>query len=177
MTRAAYRRTASILLCAVTSAALVVGAPAGTASAHERVVLTSANSTPARGPLLKDGTIARAAFATFDGIGQRRGFRVQLAGNADLRMELLIADTPPGNRLPRTALPEVVVIAPDGSRTVMEISERTEFYEPYSRTSYLYLARLRERAQAGIYRVLVTSRSADPVTAVIGVGYREVAGH
>lgn len=92
-------------------------------------------------------------------------------------MELLITDTPTASRLPASRLPELIVIAPDGSRRALAISERTPFLEPYSGTSFLYLARLRTKAQAGTYRVLVTSRSSTPVTAVIGIGYREVGGH
>ncbi len=92
-------------------------------------------------------------------------------------MELLISDTPAASRLPANRLPELIVIAPDGSRRTLAISERTPFFEPYSGTSFLYLARLRTKAQAGTYQVLVSSRSSTPVTAVIGIGYREVAGH
>jgi len=170
-------RLAQASLLLTLAGGIAIGGSVPSALAHERVMLTAQNSSPSRGPLLADGTIARAAFANFDGLGQTRGFRVQLRAGQDLRMELLIPDTAPANRLPQTQLPEVTVLAPNGTRTVMAITERTPFYEPYSGTSYLYLARLRTKAQTGIYRVQVTSRSNDGVTAVIGIGYREVAGH
>jgi len=166
-----------VLLGLGLASSTVAGGPGSIALAHERVVLTSQHATPARGPLLKDGTIARAAFIAFDGLGQRRGLRVQFDAGQDLRMELLIPDAAPANRLPRSALPEVVVLGPDGTRTLIPLTERTPFYEPYTQTSYLYLGRLRERAVPGIYRVQVTSRTAEPMTAVLGIGYREVAGH
>lgn len=156
---------------------LAFTASTGSALAHERVVLTSQNVTPAQGPLINDGTIARAAYAAFTGAAQQRGLRVNFAAGQELRMELLITDTPTASRLPASRLPELIVIAPDGSRRALAISERTPFLEPYSGTSFLYLARLRTKAQAGTYRVLVTSRSSTPVTAVIGIGYREVGGH
>jgi len=170
-------RLAQASLLLTLAGGIAIGGSVPSALAHERVMLTAQNSSPSRGPLLADGTIARAAFANFDGLGQTRGFRVQLRTGQDLRMELLIPDTAPANRLPQTQLPEVTVLAPNGTRTVMAITERTPFYEPYTQTSYLYLGRLRERAVPGIYRVQVTSRTAEPMTAVLGIGYREVAGH
>jgi len=175
--RPAVGRLGATVLGLALASGLVVSGTGSTAFAHERVVLTTVNSTPARGPLLTDGTIARAAFVTFDGVGQRRGLRVQFGAGSELRMELLIPDSAPANRLPRTALPEVLLLAPDGTRRMIAITERTPFFEPYSGTSYLYLGRIRERAQPGTYRVLVTSRSAEPMSAVLGIGYREVAGH
>lgn len=156
---------------------IVLASSTSTALAHERVVLTSKNATPAQGPLISDGTIARAAYAAFTSAGQQRGLRVKFAAGQELRMELLIADTPAASRLSASMLPELIVIAPDGSRRALAISERTPFLEPYSGTSFLYLARLRTKVQAGTYRVLVSSRSSTPVTAVIGIGYREVGGH
>jgi len=147
------------------------------ARAHERVVLTSQDVTPTQGPVISDGTIARAAYAAFTGTGQQRGLRVRFTSGQELRMELLISDTPAASRLPASGLPQLTVIAPDGSRRTLTASERTPFFEPYSGTSFLYLARLRTKAQAGTYQVLVSSRSSTPITAVIGIGYREVAGH
>ncbi|MCX6415240.1 MAG: hypothetical protein NTU77_11665 [Actinobacteria bacterium] len=165
------------MVVATVALGLAFGSMSGSALAHERVVLTGQHVTPAQGPLIQDGTIARAAFAEFTGTGQQRGLRVRFTSGQELRMELLIADTPSASRLPVSNLPELIVIAPDGSRRTLAISERTPFFEPYSGTSFLYLARLRTKAQAGTYRVLVSSRSSTPVTAVIGIGYREVAGH
>ncbi len=156
---------------------LALSTSTGIARAHERVVLTSQDVTPAQGPVINDGTIARAAYATFTGAGQQRGLRVRFTSGQELRMELLISDTPAASRLPANRLPELIVIAPDGSRRTLTTSERTPFFEPYSGTSFIYLARLRTKAQAGTYQVLVSSRSSTPVTAVIGIGYREVAGH
>lgn len=176
MSRPLHRLGLALLGAAVSTGLAVLGSNS-LASAHERVVLSAQHTTPAKGPLLVDGTIARAAFASFDRMGQRRGLRVQFAEGQDLRMELLIPDGSGASGLPSGQLPEVLVLAPDGSRTTMRITERTPFFEPYSGTAYLYLARLKTKAQAGIYRVLVTSRSQTPVTAVLGIGYREVAGH
>ena len=171
------RRPLRRMVIGTAALGLVLASSTSTALAHERVVLTGQDATPAQGPLISDGTIARAAYAAFTSAGQQRGLRVKFAAGQELRMELLIADTPTASRLPASSLPELIVIAPDGSRRTIAISERTPFFEPYSGTSFLYLARLRTKAQAGTYRVLVSSRSSTPVTAVIGIGYREVGGH
>ena len=171
------RRSLRRMAIATAALGLALSTSTGDALSHERIVLTGQNVTPAQGPLINDGTIARAAYASFTGAGQERGLRVRFASSQELRMELLISDTPTASRLPASRLPQLIVIAPDGSRRTLAITERTPFYEPYSGASFLYLARLRTTAQAGTYQVLVSSRSSTPVTAVIGIGYREVAGH
>jgi hypothetical protein len=56
------------------------------------------------------------------------------------------------------------------------VNERTEFFEPYSGTAYLYLSRITDRAMPGTYRVTIAGRGATPVDVVIGVGSREVPG-
>lgn len=171
------RRSLVRMVIATVALGLALSASTGNAIAHERIVLTGQNVTPAQGPLINDGTIARAAYASFTGAGQERGLRVRFTAGQELRMELLISDTPTASRLPASRLPQLIVIAPDGSRRTLAITERTPFFEPYSKASFLYLARLQTKAQAGTYQVLVSSRSSTPVTAVIGIGYREVAGH
>lgn len=157
----------------VTAFALLAGA--GPAAAHQPVQLTADDRTPARGPLLVDGTVSFAVYATV-GRGDTRAFRVGLREGQDLRIQLLIPDRAPANRLGKRKLPRVTVIDPAGRRTTMAVNERTPFYEPYSGTSYLYLSRISDTARAGTYKVIVTGRSTTQVPVVIGVGYREVPG-
>jgi hypothetical protein len=149
--------------------------PAAPAQAHQPVRLTAADRTPASGPLLVDGTVSFAVYASVRE-GTTRAFRVGMRAGQRLEVQLLIPDRAPANRLPSARLPQVTVIDPAGRRTTMAIDERTPFYEPYSATSYLYLARLSETARSGTYRVVVTGRDATKVPVVIGVGYREVPG-
>ena len=68
----------------------------------------------------------------------------------------------------------MVITAPDGSKTVMKLSERTPFYEPYSGTNYFYLARYEVPAKEGIYSFALTSRAKSAVT--IAVGEQEIRG-
>jgi len=150
----------------------LVAAPA---HAHQPVRLTAADRTPAAGPLLVDGTVSFAVYATVRE-GTSRGFRVGMRAGQRLEIQLLIPDRAPANRLASASLPLVAVIDPAGRRTPLVIDERTPFYEPYSGTAYLYLARLTQTAKTGTYQVIVTGRSSTKVPVVIGVGYREVPG-
>ncbi|MDA9802975.1 DUF4397 domain-containing protein [bacterium] len=147
----------------------------GPAYAHQSVELTQGDTTPATGPQLVDGTVSFAV-RTDIARGDRRGFRFDLDDGDTLAMQLLIVDTPPGNRLSASRLPRVTLTDPNGDTTRMLISERTEFYEPYGGTNYFYLSRIEDEAIPGTYKVRVTGRSKKPVETVIAVGYREVRG-
>jgi hypothetical protein len=166
------RQAVTSAAVAVLAAALLSATPA---MAHQPVRLTSGDRTPAQGPLLVDGTVSFAVYASVRD-GASRGFRVGMSRGQRLEIQLLIPDRAPTNRLPNGEVPLVTVIDPGGRRTTLVIDERTAFYEPYSGTSYLYLARYSQAAQAGTYQVVVTGRHAAKVPVVIGVGYREVPG-
>jgi hypothetical protein len=156
-------------------AVVVLLAGTAPAQAHQPVRLTAANPTPDRGPLLVDGTVSFAVYATVQG-KQTRGFRFGLRAGQRLEAQLLVVDKAPGNALAAADLPEVVITDPLGHRTILTPKERTPFLESYSGTKYLYLARLSGKGVGGTYQVLVRSRSTRPVEAVVGVGYREVSG-
>lgn len=148
---------------------------APSAAAHLPVRLTADDRTPRSGPLLVDGTVSFAVYASVDK-GATRAFRVGMRPGQRLEIQLLIPDRAPANRLGAKRLPLVAVIDPAGRRQTMTMDERTPFYEPHSGTSYLYLSRLSESSLGGTYRVIITGRSATTVPVVVGVGYREVPG-
>jgi len=162
-----------LIILGLAIAVLVAGM--SPAEAHQPVPLTSANPTPDRGPLLVDGTVSFAVYATVQG-KQTRGFRVGLKAGQRLEAQLLIVDKAPGNKLSASAVPEVVITDPRGKRTVLAPNERTPFVESFSGTKYFYLARLTAPGVGGTYQVLVRSRSPKQVEAVVAVGYREVSG-
>jgi hypothetical protein len=145
------------------------------AAAHQPVDLGTRDTTPARGPLLVDGTVSYAVTAEVRQ-GERRGFRFALGKGDTFAMQLLIFDEDPVNRLPDWQLPRVTVTSPSGEKTRLVVNERTEFYEPYGGRTYLYLSRVQKDAVAGVYRVNVSGRSTSPVVAVVAVGYREIPG-
>lgn len=161
-------------LLALGAVAVWLGA-AGAATAHEPVILGESDSRPQVGPLLPDGTVSYAVRAAVTR-GEERGFRFRLASGDRLEVQYLIVDEAPANSLSPGALPRITLIAPDGRRTVLAVKERTEFFEPYSKTTYLYLSRTDGRATSGTYQVLIRGRSATPVDVTVAVGYREVPG-
>ena len=163
------------LLATVLAPALLTVAVAAPASAHQPVPLGPDDTTPRSGPLLPDGTVSYAVRAEV-AKGQERAFRFGLKKGDRLAMQLLIFDEPPANALPASALPQVTVVDPRGRRTTLQVNERTEFYEPYSRQTYLFLSRIERSAVPGTYSVVVRGRSAEPVDATVAVGYREVPG-
>ena len=148
--------------------------PSYSANAHQPVVLLNSDTTAAKGPLLVDGTVSFAVRASFNKPGEKKAFRAGFKAGDQLSVQLLIVDKKPENKLKSSQLPSVVITDPLGASTTLKISERTKFFEPYSSTNYLYLARYTSTAKEGIYSFMVTSRAKSAVT--IAVGDREVQG-
>jgi hypothetical protein len=148
--------------------------PTNPANAHQPVVLLNSDTSAAKGPLLVDGTISFAVRASFMKSGEKKAFRAGFKEGDQLSVQLLILDKKPENKLKSSQLPTVVITDPMGASTTLKISERTKFFEPYSATNYLYLARYSSVAKAGTYSFVVTSRAKSGVT--IAVGDREVQG-
>ena len=144
------------------------------AIAHQPVFLLDTDTTAAKGPLLVDGTVSFAVQASFSKSGEKRAFRAGLKDGDLLAVQYLIMDKRPSNGLKNSKLPQLVITAPDGTKTVMKLSERTPFYEPYSGTNYFYLSRLQVPAKEGIYSFTLTSRAKSAVT--IAVGEQEIRG-
>jgi hypothetical protein len=167
---AKVRRNSSIVILALT---LIVGASAPS-NAHFPVTLTPSNNKVANSPVLVDGTISFAVYANFSQAKENRVVRFALQENDELNLEYLILDQMPTNRLKKSQLPSVVVTSPSGKRINVEIKERTPFYEPYGKKNYFYLSRLKEKAEAGIYRVTATSKMKSAI--VIAIGRTETKG-
>jgi hypothetical protein len=144
------------------------------ASAHQPEFLRDTDTTPAKGPLLVDGTVSFAVQASFTKAGQKKAFRAAFKDGDKLAIQYLIIDQAPSNRLKNNKLPQVSITAPDGKKTVMKISERTLFYEKYTGTNYFYLSRIETPAKEGIYSFTITARAKSAVT--IAVGEKEIPG-
>ena len=157
------------LLIAISSISFI-----NSAEAHQPVILNSQDTTASKGPLLVDGTVSFAVRATFAKSGQTRGFRAQFKAGDSLAVQYLIVDRAPENRLKISQLPTLTITSPSGLRQVMKLNERTKFFEPYGQTNYLYLGRLSQSAESGIYSFSMTARSKAAIT--VAVGEREVPG-
>ena len=117
------------------------GISSGVAHAHQPVVLLDSDKTAAAGPLLVDGTVSFAVRASFTKAGQSRAFRAQFNQGDSLAVQYLIVDKKPESALRTKSMPTLVITDPAGSKVTMKLSERTKFYEPYSKVNYLYLGR------------------------------------
>ena len=143
-----------------------------TAHAHQPVNLLDSETTAARGPLLVDGTISFAIRAAFTKSNQKKGFRFGLKEGEDLNFEYLIIDKAPENKLKNAQLPQVVITAPNGSKTTVKFNERSKF--SYSGTNYLYLYRNTSPGLSGTYNVDITAKAKAAITLV--VGEKEIPG-
>ena len=164
-------RVTYVLVLSLTSILLVTTPEA---SAHQPLILRDSDTTAAKGPLIVDGTVSFAVRATFSKAGQVRAFRAQFRDNDQLSIQYLITDKKPENGLVNSLLPVVSIVLPSGVRTTLEITERTSFFEPFSRTNYFYLARYSAPASTGIYKIVITSKAKSSVT--IAIGEKEIQG-
>jgi hypothetical protein len=143
-----------------------------TAHAHQPVNLLDSETTAARGPLLVDGTVSFAIRAAFTKNNQKKGFRFNLKEGENLNFEYLIVDKAPENKLKNAQLPQVVITAPNGSKTTIKFNERSKF--SYSGTNYLYLYRNTSPGLSGTYNVDITAKAKAAITLV--VGEKEIPG-
>ena len=144
------------------------------ASAHQPVALLPTDTTAENGPLLVDGTVSFAVRASFTKSGQKRAFRAALKEGDRLEVQYLIVDKKPESALNANKLPQLVITSPTGKKINIKLNERTQFYEPYGATNYLYLSRYSAPAEAGTYSFVATARAKASIT--IAVGDREVQG-
>ncbi len=142
--------------------------------AHQPVALTSNHTSASKGPILVDGTISFALTASFTRANQERGFRASLKAGELLNFEYLIIDRSPENKLPLSKLPTVTITAPDGKKSVVRFNERTKFFERYTGTNYLYLARFSNTAIEGIYNFSIRSKGRASIT--VATGSKETFG-
>lgn len=144
------------------------------ATAHQPVPLTAKHSSPDKGPILVDGTVSFALRANFTKPNQQQGFRASLKAGELLNFEYLIIDKAPENKMALSKLPVVTITAPDGAKSIVKFTERTNFYEPYGRTNYLYLARFSSVAIEGIYSFAIRSKARSAIT--VSTGSKEIFG-
>lgn len=156
----------SSLLALALSIALV--APA---SAHQPVVLSATDAKLQRSLIFVDGTVSWAVTADLPKSGAVRYFRFALTEGEALQVEYLIKDRKPERTLTVNQLPKITVTTPSGRSIPIRINERTKFFEPYSKTRYLFLSRIAKKGEAGIYSVAI--RAASAASVIVAIGSRE----
>ncbi len=149
------RRLAGLAIIVIT---ITVGL-ATVAGAHEPVFVTAGDARPAAGPLLEDGNHSFAVYGVLTEPGATRGFRSQLVAGQALVADLLVPDRSPERELRAPDLPTVTITWPDGTRRTLDSELRIRFDEPFTATSYIRIAELREPAsQTGVYSFSVAGR-------------------
>jgi len=158
----------------LTAAVLFGLLPASIAKAHDPIILTADQSTPADGPLLLDGTISFALYGTLDSAGETRGFRVKFNAGDPLYISILIPDLAPENTLTDALLPFLNVQDPNGAMVKLATTEKILFAEPYTGTNYVRLTEFRGTAVGGTYSITVAGESSARFT--VSVGEKEMFG-
>ena len=148
--------------------------PESIAAAHDPIILTSEQQTPADGPLLVDGTVSFALYGSLEAADDTRGFRVNFNAGDPLYISILIPDLAPENTLDDVSLPFVNMEDPNGTTVKQAITQKVSFPEPYTGTNYVRLTEFRGTAIGGTYSITVTGKSAARFT--VSVGEREMFG-
>ena len=148
--------------------------PASVAKAHDPIILTKNQSTPADGPLLPDGTISFALYGSLESPADTRGFRVNFVKGDSLYLSILIPDLAPENQLDDASLPFVELTDPSGAKTKLSVSDKVSFAEPFTGTNYVRLTELTTVAISGTYSVVITGNS--PSRFTVSVGKQEMFG-
>ncbi len=147
---------------------------AGTAFAHDPIIITDQQTTPEAGPLLPDGNISFALYGAIEAPGATRGLRVQFAAGDTVNLTLLVPALDPEQALADGDMPTLTMVRPDGSTETFTPTMRVRFDESFSGTSYVRLLEVGEPAQAGEYDLTVTA--AAPARFTVSVGTIETFG-
>jgi len=162
------------LLISLASLALIGLLPASVAKAHDPIILTTNQSTPADRPLLPDGTISFALYGSLESPADTRGFRVNFVEVDSLYLSILIPDLEPENQLDDASLPFVELTDPSGAKIKLSVSDKVSFAEPFTGTNYVRLTELTTVAISGTYSVMITGNS--PSRFTVSVGQKEMFG-
>ena len=152
----------------LTVLAFVALLPASAARAHDPIILTPDQATPANGPLILDGTISFALYGALESPKDTRGFRVNFKEGDPLYFSILIPDLAPENQLDDASLPFLEITDPSGTKTKLSVSEKIPFAEPFTGTNYVRLTEFNSVATAGTYSVVVTGNSPSRFTVSFG---------
>lgn len=157
---------------AVFGALMVTLAIAPAAGAHDPIFVTADQTTPDTGPYMPDGSISWALYGSVVEPGDTRGFEFDLRDGDELVVSMLIPNLSPEVDLADDELPTMVLTTPDGSTIDVVPTTRDVFDEPFSKTSYVTLADVRQPGLAGRYTGLLTGNA--PARFSVAIGVREI---
>lgn len=157
------------------TALATVLALAAPASAHTSVLLDASDQVPWVAPLAVDGTDGITFFGVLPRQGAVRSAQLALQAGQPVSVTLAIPDRAPENTLAISHLPQAVLIAPNGSVTVLNPTIRVPFREPELGLDLLFLRSYTNAAVSGTYSVVVTGRA--PSRFAIATGIESEAFH
>jgi hypothetical protein len=147
------------------AAVLALAAPA---AAHTPVQLDSRDVLPWQGPLILDGTDPILLFGVLPQAGAVRSAQMRMEAGQPLIATVGIPDQAPENQLATDKLPEVLLVAPDGSITVLTASVRIPLHADETDQDYLLLNIYQSTSIAGTYSIIVVGRA--PSRFFVGTG-------
>lgn len=158
------RRNAAVGLAAL---GLVAGT-AATASAHTPIILDRGDVLPWSSPLILDGTNPVALFGDLPHCGSVRAAQFEMKAGQTVLLAYGVPDEAPEDQLPAADLPDVVLIAPDGTGTVL--TPQTSQVTPTEQGFDIDLVNMYQApAEQGTYSIL-TVGGCTPVRFVVALG-------
>ncbi|MFF0018030.1 hypothetical protein [Streptomyces sp. NPDC005374] len=168
MTGTTKNRTPNRLFTAAAVAAASLIACTVPAAAHTPVEITSAAVRPWQGPLILDGQNPVMLFGTLPHPGSLRGAQLHMTAGQQLSVALAIPDKAPENQLATDRLPKVVVVAPGGKVTVVQVTVRIPITTE-SGQNLLVLGNTTAVALTGDYSIAVVGAAAERFALATGV--------
>jgi hypothetical protein len=152
--------------CGASLAAVV--ALAIPASAHTPVLLDGTDTVPWTSPLALDGNDPIAFFGVIPRAGADRSFQFQMTAGQTVSVSTLIPDLAPENTLTADQLPDVVLIAPDGSCAVVRPTEHIAVPIPEINENYVLVGDYSAPAITGTYSAIVVGAAPERFNISIG---------
>lgn len=139
------------------------------ASAHEPVLLDKCDVLPQAGPLLPVGTDPMGFFGVLPQFGADRAFQLTMKAGDELNIGYGIPDLAPENTLATNQLPIVMIIAPDGTPTLLQPNVRIPLHNPDYNQDYVFLNNYVTTAKAGTYSIIMLGRAPERIFLASGV--------
>jgi hypothetical protein len=125
------------------------------ASAHTPVMLDGTDTVPWTSPLALDGNDPISFFGVIPHAGADRSFQFHMTAGQTVSVSTLIPDLAPENTLSADQLPEVLLIAPDGTPALIKPTEHVAVPIPELNENYVLVDDYSAPAVTGTYSAIV----------------------
>ena len=170
----ARRRPLALIVALLTAltAVLAMAAPAG---AHTPVHLDARDTVPWRGPLLLDGQSPTLLFGTLPRALATRSAQFTMQAGEEVDVSVIVPNLAPENQLDQSSLPIALLVAPDGTTTLLSGDSRIPITTE-SGMNLLLLKNYSAPAIAGTYSIVVTGLGAARFALSMGIEGLPFAG-